>query len=88
MNKFTSTVILAAFTAVFSLGATAADNSEKKTTGNSKEEWKKEYKDTGTGNNTTREISANETPKDADADRKADYRDQEVMNKKPYKKDK
>jgi hypothetical protein len=89
MSKFISTVILAAFTAVFSLGATAGSHdSDKKTTGNSPEKWKKEYGDSGKGNDSTSEIMQNETPKDVPADRKAEFRDQEVMNKKPYKQEK
>ncbi len=87
MNKFISTVILTIFTAVCSVGVTAAgsDGPDKKTTGNSPEEWKKEYGDSGKGDSSTSEIMREKTPKDVPADEKAEYRDQEVMNKKPYK---
>lgn len=90
MNKFISTIILAAFTAVYSLGATAADTSgqNNNTTGNSssnKEKWEKKYGDAGKGNKSTSEIMQNEMPKDVSPDTKYEYRDQETMNKKPYK---
>jgi hypothetical protein len=88
MNKFISTVILAAFAAVYSFGAAAADTSNGNTTGNSsdkKEKWEKKYGKGGKGNESTSEIMKNEEPKDLSPEEKYEYRDQEVMNKKPYK---
>ncbi|HET7061557.1 MAG TPA: hypothetical protein VFI43_05205 [Nitrosospira sp.] len=88
MNKFISTVILTAFTAVFSFGATAADSSNDNTTGNSsdkKEKWEKKYGKGGKGDDSTSEIMKNKEPKDLSPDEKYEYRDQETMNKKPYK---
>ena len=89
MNKYISTVILAAFTAVYSLGATAADTSSKDKGGTSKydspKEWKDKYGQGGKGNESTSQIMQNETAKDLSADTKYENRDQEVMNKKPYK---
>lgn len=96
MNKFTSSIILAAFTAVYSLGATAADTSDKNNntavnpTDDSlnkinKKKWEKEYGDSGKGDKSTSQIMQNEEAKDIPADEKYKFRDQETMNKKPYK---
>jgi hypothetical protein len=88
MNKFISTVILAAFTAVFSFGVAAADTSNDNKTGNSsdnKEKWEKKYGKGGKGNDSTSEIMKNQEPKDLSPEEKYEYRDQETMNKKPYK---
>jgi hypothetical protein len=91
MNKYISTVILAAFTAVYSLGATAADTSskDKDKGGTSKydspQEWKDKYGKGGKGDDSTSQIMQNETAKDLAPSTKYENRDQEVMNKKPYK---
>jgi hypothetical protein len=89
MNKYTSTVILAAFTAVYSLGAAAADTTNKDKGGTSKydspKEWKDKYGEGGKGDSSTSQIMQNETAKDLSPATKYENRDQEVMNKKPYK---
>jgi hypothetical protein len=89
MNRYISTVILATFTAVYSLGAAAADTSSKDKGGTSKydspKEWKDKYGDSGKGNESTSQIMQNETAKDLAPGTKYENRDQEVMNKKPYK---
>jgi len=83
MNKLILTTILAVFTAVYSLGA-AADTSDK-SDHSRKEKWEKEYGHGGSGDASTSEIMEDEEPKDLSPDEKYKYRDQEVMDKKPYK---
>jgi len=89
MKKFVSTIVLAAFTAVCSFGAAAADTSSKggNTAGSSdsKEKWEKKYGEGGRGNESTSDITKNKEPKDLGPGVKYEYRDQEVMDKKPYK---
>jgi hypothetical protein len=88
MNKFISTIILAAFTAVYSLGAAAADTSNKSdnATRDSKEKkWEDKYGEGGRGNKSTSQIMENKESKDLNPREKYEYRDQEEMNKKPYK---
>ena len=88
MNKFILTVILTAFASVYSLGAVAADNMDKSdnaTHESQKEKWEKEYGETGKGNTDTSEIMQNEEAKDIPEGEKYKYREQEDMNKKPYK---
>ena len=89
MKKFLSTIVLATFTAVCSFGAAAADTSSKggNTAGSSdsKEKWEKRYGEGGKGNQSTSEIMKEKEPKDMNPEEKYEYRDQEVMNKKPYK---
>ena len=86
MNKLISTIILAAFTAVCSFGAIAADYSDKGTTTSSGSAEKKDSK-TGTGKSaeemkSTRDVTGHE--KMPNTERTGEYKDQEVMNKKPY----
>lgn len=83
MNKLILTTILAVFTSVCSLGA-AADTSDK-SDHSKKEKWEKEYGQGGSGDASTSEIMEDEEPKDLSPDEKYKYRDQEVMDKKPYK---
>ncbi len=96
MNKLISTVILGVFTAVCSFGSVAADTSDKNNntavnpTDDSlnkinKEKWEKDYGKGGKGDKSTSQIMENKEPKDMSADEKFKYRDQETMNKKPYK---
>ncbi len=85
MNKFVLTVILSAFTAVYSLGAVAADTSDNAKSDSKEKKWEDKYGDGGKGNKSTSEIMENKEPKDLSPDEKYKYRDQEQMNKKPYK---
>jgi len=89
MNKFISTVILATFTAVCSFGSVAADDSVNPTDDSrnkiNKEKWEKDYGKGGKGDKSTSQIMENKESKDMSADEKFKYRDQETMNKKPYK---
>ena len=85
MNKYTSTVILAAFTAVYSLGAAAADTSGNAPRDSKEKKWEDKYGEGGRGDQSTSEIMKNKEPKDLSPKEKYEYRDQEVMNKKPYK---
>lgn len=90
MNKLTSTVTLAAFTAVCSFGALAAGSED---TDKGKETMTKPYppeseskkdKDRSEPSSTS-EIMREKMPKDLPEELKHEYRDQEIMNKKPYK---
>jgi hypothetical protein len=90
MNKLISTVILAAFTAVCSFGAAAASDSSDKnketmsSSGSSSQTTTKGDRDSSRkGPSSTSE--AMKVPKDLPQGVKDEYRDQEVMNKKPYK---
>jgi hypothetical protein len=86
MNKLISVVILAAFTAVFSFGvsATSHDKGKETTTGtgSGKKDGDKYY---GKQPSSTSEIMREKVPDDVGQGVKDEYRDQEVMNKKPYK---
>jgi hypothetical protein len=90
MKKLISTVILAAFTAVCSFGAAAADTDKNKekmgSSGSSSQTTNKgggeKY---GKQPSSTSEIMKEQMPKDLGPGVKDEYRDQEVMNKKPYK---
>jgi Ni/Co efflux regulator RcnB len=87
MNKFISTVVIAAFTAVCSFSAVAGDVMDKnkdnlrKDTSDMDKKGKKgdkyENKSDSASDEAVREKSLSE--------RKEEYRDQESMNKKPYK---
>ncbi len=89
MNKLISTVILAAFTAVCSFGAAAADTSDKnkETMTNPPQTTGKKDGDSRYGKqpSSTSEVMKEQLPKDLGPGVKDEYRDQEVMNKKPYK---
>ena len=86
MNKLISTVIIATFTAVCSFGAAAGSDVDKnKETmrkaspeNTSKKEGDKYEK---SGSTSDSEITREKTL----SEREKEYRDQEVMNKKPYK---
>jgi hypothetical protein len=88
MNKLISAVILAAFTAVCSFGVSAESHNKDKgketTTGteSSKKDGDKYY---GKQPSSTSEIMREKVPDDVGQGVKDEYRDQEVMNKKPYK---
>lgn len=86
MNKLISTVILAAFTAVCSFGVAAESHDKGKETttspGSSKKDGDKYY---GKQPSSTSEIMREKVPDDVGQGVKDEYRDQEVMNKKPYK---
>ena len=90
MNKLTSTVILTAFTAVCSFGAIAggSDDSDKGKETMTKpyppESTSKKDKDKGEPSSTS-EIMREKMPKNLPEGVKQEYRDQEIMNKKPYK---
>jgi hypothetical protein len=93
MNKLVSTVILAAFTAVCSFGAIAGshDSDKKDTMGSSSSSSSTQNKNRDDGDkygkqpSSTSEVMKNQMPKDLPPGVKDEYRDQEVMNKKPYK---
>jgi|tagenome__1003787_1003787.scaffolds.fasta_scaffold20837932_3 hypothetical protein len=91
MNRFISTVILSAFTAVYSFGAIAAgasDKSDNATRDSKEKKWEDKYGEGGRGNKSTSEITKNKEPQDLSPKEKYEYRDQEVMDKKPYKESK
>lgn len=89
MNKFISTVILATFTAVCSFGAAAAgsDASDKnkdtmRQDSSSKPQAGSQY---GKEPSSTSEVMKNQMPKDLSPEELKKFKDQESMNKKPYK---
>ena len=84
MNKLISTVILTTFVAVCSFGAAAGSDADKKETmrkaypeNTSKKEGDKSGSASDQDSETMREKSLSE--------RQKEYKDQETMNKKPYK---
>ncbi len=89
MNKLISTVILTAFTAVCSFSAAAGSDDSDKNKGtmtspsSSEKTSKKERDKSGKEPHSTSDIISRE--KMPDTERSDEYRDQEVMNKKPYK---
>ncbi len=85
MNKFISTVIFAAFTAVYSFTAVAGSDADK-----NKETMRKD----SSQNESKKEVdkSGSTVNKDGDSmrekslsERQSELKEQEVMNKKPYK---
>ena len=88
MNKFISTVILATFTAVCSFGVAAAgsDASDKKNTmsqdSSGKPQAGPQY---GKEPSSTSDVTKNQMPKDLSPEELKKFKDQESMNKKPYK---
>lgn len=89
MNKLISTVILAAFTAVCSFGAAAGShdsdkNKETTTKPSSSQDTSKKDGDKNQPSSTS-EIMREKMPKNLPEGTKYEYRDQEVMDKKPYK---
>jgi hypothetical protein len=91
MNKLVSTIILTAFTAVCSFSAIAGSHDSDKnkdTTGSSSSTQNKSKDDGdkyGKQPRSTSEVMKNQMPKDLSPAVKDEYRDQEVMDKKPYK---
>jgi hypothetical protein len=91
MNKLISTVIVTAFTAVCSFGAIAGshDSDKNKDTMGSSSSSQNKSKDDGDKYGkqprSTSEVMKEQMPKDLPPGVKDEYRDQEVMNKKPYK---
>ena len=91
MNKFISTVILTAFTAMCSFGAAAGSNDSDKNKGTmsnpkpSQNTGSKDGDKYGKQPSSTSEVMKEQMPKDLPPGVKDEYRDQEVMNKKPYK---
>lgn len=85
MNKLTSIVVLASFTAVCSFSAFAGSQDSNKGA------MDKSYQDTSKKDvdknapSSTYEVTREKMPKDLPEGVKQEYRDQEVMNKKPYK---
>ncbi|MEO6824832.1 MAG: hypothetical protein ABI167_08950 [Nitrosospira sp.] len=88
MNKFISTVILATFTAVCSFGVAAAgsDASDKKDAmsqdSSGKPQAGSQY---GKEPSSTSDVTKNQMPKDLSPEELKKFKDQESMNKKPYK---
>ena len=91
MNKFTMTVILAAFTSLCSVSATAgshdSDKSKETTTKPSppQDTSKRDGGKKGDQPSSTSEIMREKMPENLPPGVKHEYRDQEVMDKKPYK---
>ncbi len=81
MKKLLSIVILTVFASAYVVGAAASDASNDA----KKEKWEEEYGHGGHGNTSTSEIMEDNEPRDVSPDEKYKYRDQEVMDKKPYK---
>jgi hypothetical protein len=85
MNKLTSIAVLASFTAVCSFSAFAGSHdSDKGAMDKSYQDTSKKDVDKNAPSSTS-EITRNKMPKDLPEGVKQEYRDQEVMNKKPYK---
>lgn len=86
MNKLMSTLVLAAFTTVCSFGAVAGSDSSDKnreaTSNTNRPEAGPQY---GAEPTSTADVTKNQFPKDLSPEEKAKFRDQEVMDKKPYK---
>lgn len=86
MNKLISTAILTIFMAVCSFGAAAGSDSDK-----NKETMRKDAPaNTSTSKKEDKSGSASDkggeaTPEKSLSEREKEYKDQEVMDKKPYK---
>ena len=89
MKKLISTVILTAFTAVCSFSAIAgsdgSDKNKEKMTKPSSSQEKRDGDKYGKQPSSTSEVMKEQFPKDLSPGEKYEYRDQEVMDKKPYK---
>lgn len=85
MNKLISTVILTTFTAVCSFGAIAADTSSNAPPDSKEKKWEDKYGKGGKGDESTSKIMEEKESKNLSPKEKYEYRDQETMNKKPYK---
>ena len=85
MNKLISTVILTTFPAVCSFGAIAADTSDNAPRDSKEKKWEDKYGKGGKGDESTSKIMENKESKNLSPKEKYEYRDQEEMNKKPYK---
>jgi hypothetical protein len=88
MKKLIVTVILAASTAVCSFGVAAESDKNKETTTKStppQDTSKRDEGKKGDQPSSTSEIMREKMPKDLPPGVKHEYRDQEVMDKKPYK---
>jgi len=91
MNNFIMTVIVAAFTAVCSFGAAAGSHDsdrKKETTSKStppQDTSKRDGGKKGDQPSSTSEIMREKMPENLPPGVKHEYRDQEVMDKKPYK---
>lgn len=90
MNKLISTIILAIFTAVCSLGAAAgSDGSDKKKETMRKDASENTSKKSGDkyeGTSGSASDKNDETMREKSlSEREREYKDQEVMDKKPYK---
>jgi hypothetical protein len=90
MNKFISTVIVTTFTALCCFGAAAGshDSDKKKETmrtDSPQSTSKKEEDKYGAKSGSVSDKDAEIVRKKTLSERKDEYRDQEVMNKKPYK---
>jgi hypothetical protein len=90
MNKLISTVIITTFTAVCSFGATAASHDSDKNKETMRKDSnattsKKEESKYGKEPSSTSEIMKEKMPDSVSPGVKEEYRDQEIMNKKPYK---
>lgn len=87
MNKLMSTLVLAAFTTVCSFGAIAGSDSANKnkevTSDTNRPQAGPQY---GPEPTSTADINKEQFPKDLSPEEKAKFKDQEVMDKKPYKK--
>ncbi|WP_036575903.1 hypothetical protein [Nitrosospira briensis] len=89
MKKLISTVILTAFTAVCSFSAVAgsdgSDKNKETMAKPSSSQDKRGGDKYGKQPSSTSEVMKDQFPKDLSPGEKYEYRDQEVMDKKPYK---
>jgi hypothetical protein len=90
MNKLISTVIITTFTAVCSFGAIAGShdsdkNKETMRKDSSATTSKKDEEKYGKQPSSTSEIMKEKMPDSVSPGVREEYRDQEIMNKKPYK---
>jgi hypothetical protein len=85
MKKLISTVILTAFTAVCSFSAVAGSDGSDKNKDTKSSQDKRDGDKYGKQPSSTSEIMKEQFPKNLSPEEKSRYRDQEVMDKKPYK---
>jgi hypothetical protein len=86
MNKLISTVVIATFTAVCSFGAAAGSDDDKSKESTRKDSSSTMGKKDGDKYEKSGSTSDSEPMREKTlSEREKEYKDQEVMNKKPYK---
>lgn len=85
MNKLISTIILTTFTAVCSFGAVAASDTDKSKETMQKSSPESTSKKEGDKSGSVSDKDSEIMREKSLSEREKEYRDQETMNKKPYK---